>query len=68
MINMWKIIGFFYSEFWIESLQKRNETDPKMVEVCSGAIQDIREKFLNLIAWNPPIVNLLQPDYTGWID
>ncbi len=36
--------------YWIETLLKRKETDPKMVEVCSGAIQDIREKFLKLIA------------------
>ena len=36
--------------FWVEYLQKLEETDPKKVEVFSGAIQDIREKFLNLIA------------------
>jgi|GEM_PF-5191268 len=36
--------------FWVEYLQKTEETDPRIVQIGSGSIQDIREKFLSLIA------------------
>jgi len=36
--------------FWIETLQKPEKTEPRMVQVSSGTIQDIRKKFLALTA------------------
>lgn len=35
---------------WIESLPKIEDTNPRMVQISAGTIQDIRKKFLTLIA------------------
>jgi hypothetical protein len=49
-------------KFWIDHLQKLKETDPRMVRVSSGTIQNIRKKFLSLIAWNLPANQFVEAD------